>query len=243
MTDSKDELDCFYEILKKGTTIEDFLGRYDLIIQFVISKGWVADFRLAKGRLKKLRDEIAPVVCFVRVHAASQDRIQFALDDDAIDCNVWHGSTFHRKIQVTVAQAKERLYLMTELNERGSARGHLGLTDDRKTQDFCNEMNREMQAYSTQQAQDTIVRAVGICLENKKYNSGADTLIIGEPLDEKLPTDRWLEIKPRLSESARVSAASSLFSEIFVVGPGDGAGICFQIWKRPLTPDAQRNIT
>ena len=80
MTGEKDELDDFFTALKSGTTVASFLERFERIIQLVHKEGLTKDYRLARRRVKKLRDEVSPVARFVREHAASEDRIWFALD-------------------------------------------------------------------------------------------------------------------------------------------------------------------
>ena len=80
MAGEKSELDDFYAALKSGTTVANFLERYDGIIRFIHKEGLTKDYRLARRRVKKLRDVVSPVARFVREHAASEDRIWFALD-------------------------------------------------------------------------------------------------------------------------------------------------------------------
>ena len=77
MAGEKDELDDFYAALRSGTTVASFLDRYERIIQFIHKETMTKDYRLARGRVKKLRDEVSPVARFVREHAALEDRIMY----------------------------------------------------------------------------------------------------------------------------------------------------------------------
>ena len=61
MTGEKDELDDFFTALKSGTTVASFLERFERIIQLVHKEGLTKDYRLARRRVKKLRDEVSPV--------------------------------------------------------------------------------------------------------------------------------------------------------------------------------------
>ncbi len=177
MAGEKDELDDFYTVLKSGTTVANFLDRYERIIQFIHKEGLTKDYRLAWGTVKKLRDEVSPVARFVREHAAPEDRIWFALDDTTPDCCVTHEGGRVREIEVTVAQARERLNVMTELNQTGTGRGFLGLSDDAPTEDFVRKMDQPRIAHSTEEIGRSIICAVAICARMKSKFRG-DTLLI-----------------------------------------------------------------
>ncbi len=142
MAGEADELHNFYAVLKRGTTVADFLDRYERVIQFIHKENLTKSYRLAQGAVKKLRDEVSPVARFVRMHAAPEDRIWFALSNSAPDCCVRHEGDGLREIEVTVAQARERLNVMTELNQTGTGRGYLGLSDDAQTEDFVAKMTQ-----------------------------------------------------------------------------------------------------
>ena len=223
VTGEKDELDDFYAALKSGTTVASFLDRYERIIQFIRKEGLTEDYRLARGRVKKLRDEVSPVARFVREHAASEDRIWFALDDTAPDCCVKHGGDRLREIEVTVAQARERFNVMTELNQTGTGRGHLGLSDDAPKEDFDRKMDQPRVAYSTEELGRSIIYAVAICARKKRRFRG-DTLLIEAPL-ETLPADRWSNFRAPLAEKVKELA----FPEVYVTGRNGDRDICLRI--------------
>ncbi len=230
MAANKDELDDFYDVLRSGITVESFLEKHAEIFGFVHARGLTNNYRLAKGRVKKLRDEIAPVARFVRAHTKPEDRIRFALDDTHPDCTLCHQDGRRRKVEVTVAQAKERFRLMTELNEKGTARGFLGITDDSAWQDFEDRMGCERKAYSTEEVLCCIQSAIELCAQNK-LRYGGDTLLIEAPM-VTLPVDRWSQLPERFADNEQLKAL--LFSEVYVTGSSsDGSGcakdICLKI--------------
>jgi hypothetical protein len=189
VTGEEDQLDDFYTTIKNGTTVSNFLEKYDCIFSFIHSEGLTEHYRLASGRVKKLRDEVTPVARFVRKFAAPTDRISFALSDKTPDCCVMHEGSPSREIEVTVAQARERLNVMTELNQTGTGRGFLGLPDDAPTAHFEKLMNQPRTAYSTEEIGRAIICAVALCARKKSKFTG-DTLLIEAPL-ETLPAYRW----------------------------------------------------
>lgn len=218
-----DELHNFYAVLKRGTTVTDFLDRYERVIPFIQKEGLTKSYRLAQGVVKKLRDEVSPVARFVRMHAAPEDRIWFALSNNTPDCCVRHEGGDLREIEVTVVHARERLNVMTELNETGIGRGHLGLSDDAPMDDFVRKMAQPRTAYTDKEIGDNMIRAVEICAHKKGKFQGS-TLLIEAPL-ETLPTDRWKNLRAPLAEKVRELA----FSEVYVTGRSDKGDICLRI--------------
>lgn len=223
MVGNKDQLEDFYAVLKSGTTVATFLSQYDKIIQFVHARGLTENYRRGNGRVKKLRDEISSVARFVRTYAESEDQILFALGDTYPDCVVCRRDGSKRQIEVTVAQALERLYVMKELNEKGTGRGFLGLSDDAPHQEFRDQMGHERRMYSTDEAVQGIINAIKICAENKRHYQG-DVLLIEAPLGT-LPMDRWVQSKQLFSEKAKALQ----FCEVYVTGRSDDHDICLQI--------------
>ena len=206
-------------------TVGDFMNRRAQLTPFINSAEHIHNYRLARGRLKKLRDEIAPMTRFVSIHAKAEDRIQFPLvNDGPVDCNIWHDRNRHRKIQITGAQRRERLNLMERLNKAGKSSGFLGLTENEPTGEFLKRMNDEPCMYSTQKAWETTVRAVRLCIANKIDNRGADTLIIDAPLNY-LPPEKWRGIEHDFSRDV----IKSPFSEIFLVNVDDNGDQCIRI--------------
>ena len=173
--------------------------------------------------MKKLRDEVSVIARFVREHAALEDRIRFALDDTAPDCCVRHGDGRLREIEVTVAQARERLNVMSELNQTGTGRGFFGLSDDAPTEDFVRRMDQPRVAYSTEEIGRSIICGVAICARKKSKSLGG-VLLIEAPL-ETLPTDRWGDFRAQLAQKVKELA----FVEVYVTGRSHGRDICLRI--------------
>jgi hypothetical protein len=207
----EDELARFYSAIRGEIAVASFLDQYARINQFVVESGLVEDRRLARGRLKRLRDEVQPVAHFVARHAAASDFVQFPLDTGPIDCTICHGVDRVRLVQITVAQAKERFNIMRLLNRIGQTWRFLGVADDEGKDAFEVAMKRGQVMYSTEEAHSIIVRAIGICLQRKQDSRGADTLLIDAPL-EYLPAERWQVTLPKLCEIAERSS----FADVFV---------------------------
>jgi hypothetical protein len=219
-----DFIDSFYELTRAGIAVDDFLERHAALFPMIRAEGLVEDYRLGKGRMKRLRDEVTPVALFLCGHADAKDTVQFPLNDDVPDCNVWHRTPdLHRTIEVTVVQAVERLNLMTELNKTGWGRGFIGLTDDKPKGSFDKKMADPREAYSTDQIRDTMVEAVTLCARNKAYSQG-HTLIVSTAM-EMLPRERWLEMRSLLA----APMAELGFREIYLVGRPDAAELCLKL--------------
>jgi hypothetical protein len=222
------ELDGFYSVLRNRTTVAEYISRYEALFPLIHSNGLTANYRLAKGPFKRLRDEITPVFPFAQQHAALDDEIQFPLDDGPHDCNIWHRAQGrHRTIQITVVHGHARFRIMTELNAAGCSRGFLALNDDSGKQAFNDAMGREREMYSTARAQQVMLRAFSLCAE-KKRRSTSDTLIIGAST-QMLPRSRWQETQPALADLF----AENTFSEVYVASDDDE--FCWQLKPRPAT--------
>ena len=215
MTGEEDKLDDFYTTIKSGTTVSNFLEKYDCIFRFIRSEGLTEHYRLGSGRVKKLRDEVTPVARFVRKFAELEDRILFALSDKTPDCCVMHEGNRLREIEVTVAQGTERFYVMRELNETGTGRGHLGLSDDAPTDHFKERMNQPRSGYTGEEIGRTLICAVAICARKKSRFTG-DTLLIDAPL-ETLPGNRWDDFWKALANEV----GKFTFNEVYVTGRSD----------------------
>jgi hypothetical protein len=219
-----DTFDSFYEQLKSGLEVGDFLERHAALFGEIRAHGLVDDYRLGRGRMKRLRDEVTPVALFLPGHADNSDEIQFPLNNNVPDCNVWHrASNLRRTIEVTVAQARERLNLMRELNKTGWGRGFIGVTDDKPKSAFDEKMADEREAYSTEQVRKTMIEALALCAKNKAHSQG-HTLIVSTAM-EHLPRERWAEMQPVLA----APIAQLTFQEVYLVGRPDAAELCLKL--------------
>ncbi len=222
MADKRDDLDDFYAALKRGATVASFLEDYQRIKEFIHAAGLTEDYRLARGRTKKLSDEVVPVVRFVRMNASSEDRISFALDNTSPDCLVRHEDGRLREIEITVIQARERFNVMAELNTTGTGRGFIGLSDDAPTEEFNAKMDQPSVGYSTDEVSQSIIRGVALAARRKRNHQG-HTLLIEAPL-QTLAAERWDEFRAQLAEKVKELA----FSEIYVTGRSK-RDICLRI--------------
>ncbi|MBV8891617.1 hypothetical protein [Bradyrhizobium sp.] len=214
----------FYEQMKSGLEVSEFLGCHAALFREIKAHGLMEDYRLGRGRMKRLRDEVTPVALFLPEHADSSDKVQFPLNNNVPDCNVWHRTpNLHRTIEVTVAQARERLNLMTELNETGWGRGFIGVTDDKPKSAFDERMAEPREAYSTDRVREIMTGALILCAGNKAHSQG-HTLIISAAMD-MLPRERWIEMRQSLA--APVSQLA--FQEVYLVGRPDEKELCLRL--------------
>src|SRR5262249_582835 len=157
--------------------------------------------RLGRDPVKKLRDEVMPAFVFLNAFASKKDRITLPLDDGPFDGELECADGQLSKIQITGGQRLERLYAMRELNESGEGRAFIGLTDSRPKKEFEAAMERDREAYSTEEAVAAVQEAIGLCLERKKDDKAADTLLIDLPL-HYLSKDHWQDVMPALKKQA-----------------------------------------
>ena len=232
MTRNKDALDDFYAALKKGITIEDFLRRREEIFQFVKTHGLTNDYKLGRGRVSELRDEVIPIARFVRDHALPDDEIRLALDNSYPDCVLRNRHGRQREIEVTVARAKERVALMEQLIKGGEVHGVIDLPEQAELSDFRRHAELAgdpdmADAYSTEQLFSLFVDAVEKSAK-RKANHKADTLLIEVVPDLYcLPDNRCPDLQNLLLQSEAVRRLS--FSDVYVVGYGDQGDICLKI--------------
>jgi hypothetical protein len=185
----------------------------------------IADYRTKKGSLKKLRDEITPVLSHVKF-LGTQGEIRFELGDGVPDCWLRDSSTSEpRGLEVTTAQSREQYYLGQELNQKGMGRGFIGLPDDAPLSAFSKNLSRQRIMYSTESALKATSDGIKLCLKKKakpKY-AGFD-LLIEAPL-HNLPNERWSLIL----EELRSAAAEMPFRQIHVIGSRDPKLFGFRI--------------
>src|SRR5882724_2774517 len=79
----------------------------------------IADYRAKRGAVKKLRDEVVPVLHHIKFVKAKGE-IRFELNSDVPDC--WlreHPTAPPQGLEITVAQSREQYLLGQEMNEKG----------------------------------------------------------------------------------------------------------------------------
>jgi hypothetical protein len=181
----------------------------------------LADWRLRRGRLKKVCDEIIPVMRLARFLGESHGHVLFPLDSKVPDC-FWQRSNEGSAVgvEVTISQGHARHILGTELvtAPRGSAvRGYLGLQDDagKRTTEAAKRSSRAM--HSTPQALTSVGDGVRRCLRQKDHEKYRGMILVVEAPLESLPAQRWHALQPALREEARRLP----FHSVFVLGNGE----------------------
>jgi hypothetical protein len=206
---SPDQLELFYAKIRGPIEVSTLLDEYKSIFPFIHRSGLTADYREARGRLKRLRDEVTPIVGLLKRKAEPTDMAKFNLDSSDYDA-LWVRSQSSIKIEATVAQARARLNLMRELNKKGEGRGFLPITDDEKTERFLAAMDKEPSGYLTKEYVSTLDRAIRLCLRNKQ-NSPADILVIDAPAsNECFPFERLGEL-PVLCEPQALAQRMEIY--------------------------------
>ncbi len=111
----------------------------------------IADYREAKGSLKKLSSEVVPVARHLRF-VSFDGAVRFSMSDKFPDAWLRTPNGREQGVEVTVAQAREKYELAAELNRKGEGRGFLGLADDASRQQFESRLSRPRVMYSSQNA-------------------------------------------------------------------------------------------
>jgi hypothetical protein len=207
--DSPDQLDLFYTKISALIEVSTLLDEYRRIFAFIHEAGLTADYREARGRPKRLRDEVTPIVGLLKRKAGPDDKANFNLDSSDHDAQ-WVRSQSSIKIEATVAQARARLNLMRELNNTGEGRGFLPITDNEKTERFLAAMEKEPSCYSTKEYVTTLDRAIRLCLQNKQ-GTVADILIIDAPVSSEYITFERLREIPVLREPLALAQRAEIY--------------------------------
>jgi hypothetical protein len=224
-----------YEPSKSLELLLSRLARWPSISEFELavnnyfsgerSSAEIRDYRAKRGALKKLRDEVAPVLRHVKfVRARGEIRFQFssAVPDCWLRSNT---SAEPHGLEVTIAQSREQHYLGEELNQRRMGRGFLGLSDDASSEAFEKRLASPRIMYATESALKAVGNGIKTCLKKKaktKYSSF--NLLIEAPL-RCLPKERWSRIYAELHFAAKEMP----FHEIHVIENESTEPFGFQI--------------
>jgi hypothetical protein len=189
------------------------------------SQAEIADYRVKRGALKALRDEVSPVWHHLKFVKAKGE-VKFSLSNTVPDCWLRENQNAEPQgLEVTVAQSREQHYLGRELNDKRMGRGFLGLPDSASSKEFSDRLAKQRAMYSTGSALEVIGSGIKSCLKKKadpKY-IGLD-LLIEAPL-RSLPNERWSQIMGDL----RSAASEMPFREIHVIGNQDTEPFGFRI--------------
>jgi hypothetical protein len=209
-----------------GVEIGDLLGELADLFERPRSQADIDAYRLSRSPWKKLADEVGPICCFFEWQGITTGRVRFPLDDKVPDAwlqpatgGAWTG------IEVTIAAARERYHLATEMIRDGIGRGFIGVPDDAPQHRFDAAMSRRRIMYSTAQALSACRAAIERCLTRKiDPKFGGYILVIQAPL-WGLASERWELIKNELREAA----APLAFGEVYVVSNASQQPWGFQI--------------
>lgn len=213
MTVADDLLQPLLKSLTEWMPIPDFEAAMRRYFEGNRTTAETADYRVKRGKLKTLRDEISPVRNHIRF-AKLQGEIRFALDDTVPDCWLRARPTdAPQGLEVTIALAREQYHLAKELNEKGIGRGNLGLQDTATKEAFADRLAKPRIMYTAAGRLRTVADGIKLCLtkKNKPRYAGHD-LLIEAPMDS-LPEERWSQIE----EELRASAQAMPFREIHVI--------------------------
>lgn len=225
LPDPDTPLGVLFKRLSGWMSLSDFEQALDGYFKGTRSATEIADYRAKRGAVKKLRDEVVPVLHHVKFTKASGE-IRFELNNGVPDC--WlrdNAKVTPQGLEITVAQSREQHLLGQELNEKGIGRGFLGLPDDAPAKAFKERLARPRIMYPTEGALKVIGNGIKSCLGKKsdpKY-AGHD-LLIEAPL-RSLPKERWSLIEDDL----RLAASAMPFREIHVIGDHDREPFGFRI--------------
>lgn len=186
----------------------------------------LADYRAKRGNVKKLRDEVVPVLHHVRFTKA-QGEIRFELNNDVPDCWLRGGpNEAQQGLEITVAQSREQQRLGRLMNEtKGMVPGYLGLPDDASEAHYKTRLERGRVMYSSDGALAAIGNGIKACLLKKNHPKYAGyDLLIEAPL-HSLPEERW----SRIQDDLRAAASALPFREIHVIGDQDRSPFGFRI--------------
>jgi hypothetical protein len=213
-------LDAFYERVSaiEGIEIAQMEAELQELFKQPRSETDLNEFRLAKGRWKKLNDEIGPVRTFLTSGGYTEGRVRFPLDDKVPDCWLWiNGASEPIGVEVTLAQGTERYHLMKELVKSGEAPGFIGLPDSTHPAVFNYAITRGRVMYSSDQAIKSTKTGILTRFKDKdKITYTGMILIVQAPLGS-ISEDRWTPMFDEL----KGPAAELPFSEVYVVGNRD----------------------
>jgi hypothetical protein len=190
------------------------------------SEAELADYRAKRGVAKKLRDEVVPVLHYVKFTKVCGE-IRFELNNDVPDCWLRNNpAASPLGLEVTVAQSREQQRLGQQMSKtKGIVPGYLGLPDDAPEAIYKERLERARVMYSSDGALAVIGNGIKACLRKKNHPKyGGYDLLIEAPL-RSLPNERWSLIE----EELRIEAGALPFREIHVIGDQEQSPYGFRI--------------
>jgi hypothetical protein len=221
MSDHAEALDYLLAVAHKGASVPDVQTAIERLLASDPTDSDMADWRLRRGKLKKVCDEILPVVRLLKFLGENGGSLQFPLNNKVPDC-FWCAQPGDSPtgIEVTISQGRARHILGTELvgAPRGRVvRGFLELQDDapKKKVEAARKSRRTM--YSTQQALEAARSGISRSLRAKNHVKYRGMVLVIEAPLESLPSERWKALEPLL----RGIAEPLPFRSVFVLGHGE----------------------
>lgn len=210
--------------LPEWQPVEQFLDRLNAYFRGPRTFAEIADYREAKGPLKKLSSEVVPIARHLKFMAFA-GAVRFSMSDKFPDAWLQDLNGREQGIEVTVAQAREKYELAAELNRKGIGRGFLGLADTASRSEFEHRLARPRVMYTSQNALAAIGNGIIQCIKkkNKVKYAGYD-LLIEAPLSSLSP-HHWEQVVGEL----RHAAEQSFFRQIHVIGNGEEKLYGFQL--------------
>jgi hypothetical protein len=211
---------------KCGVSVTNFQAELTGLIERPRSDRDLNDYRLSKPPWKKLADEVTPVSRFLRFYGVDSGQIRFPMDNHPPDAWLWQDDENDRvRIEVTIAQARERFHLAKELAGTGLGRGFIGLPDDAPQTAFDHAMSRIRVMYSPNQALSATRRGILRCLARKDKPKFAGFILVIQAHLLSLPREHWEKIRDALSEAA----AALPFAQVHVIGDANERLWGFQV--------------
>ena len=217
-----------FELLLKsptGVAVSKLSEELSRLLQKTNSPDTTSLRRLAKGRWKKIIDEVAVFDQYLKYRQTSQGFVHFPMDSNTPDCWYWVSAGDSKQgIEITIALGQTRHLVNSRLNEVGMTSGYIHASEtDFKAQE--REVASDPSAYSTEPALDKVTDAIISRLAAKSDARFSDLdLIIEAPL-YYLAWELWDSMWPRLKSVARELP----LREVHVVGDGRTPGIGYRI--------------
>ena len=198
-------------------SIKELRQRLQGLIEGERSQQEVNDYRLHRGTVKKLTDELFPVSRLFAYRRITRGFVSFPLDSKWPDA-WWHRGKNRVGIEVTISQGRARNILGQELvNATGAVRGYLGLQDDAKPREVKAAKKSERAMYATDEPLGTVARGILHCLKRKNAKKYEDMILVIEAPLLLLASDRWKPLVPTLKKAAK----GLPFVEVYVLGRSD----------------------
>lgn len=197
-----------------GMPIGEFQSELVDLFEVPRSRQDLDDYRLSRGPWKKLADEVSPVSQFFRYLGIVAGSVRFPLDSIHPDCWLTKSPGVDPiGVEVTIAMARQRFHVATEMVQTGVGRGFLGKRDDAPKAEFDAAMARRRTMYSTEHALKAVRDGVLRCMAKKDQPKFAGYILLIEAPFRSIPESRWSAIEDELRQ-----AASPLpFAEVHVV--------------------------